>query len=52
MVCKKVTKGMDEGSGKPLCILSYIKTRYRGGGESNVSMNPEDCVVRLRVKGR
>ena len=42
---------------KPLlCILSYKKIRRKGGGESNVSTNPEDWlgvylkVLCLRVK--
>ena len=38
-------KGGSEGSGKLLlCILSHKKTGHRGGGESNVSLNPK-CLV-------
>ena len=34
-------KGRSEGSGKLLLyVVSYKKTRHKGGGESNVSMNP------------
>ena len=41
IVCKRRQKGLSEGSGKPLLyILSYKNTRHRGGGESDVSMNP------------
>ena len=41
MARKRGQKGWSEGSEKSfLCILSYKKTRHRGGGESNVSMNP------------
>ena len=40
-VCKRRQKGWSDGFGKPLlCILYYKNTRHRGGGESNVSMNP------------
>ena len=51
-VVKDNHKGWSDESGKPLlCTLSYEKTSYRGGGESNVPRNPSHLVLAIPFKG-